>query len=152
MAKVVRAGDLVNFADGQIVAVILETDEHSIKVQFKHAGYITEHSPMRIIGQRLSALPVLTEQDVRDIEEIAIHHKFDYISVPGISSARDLQDIRMKFRDDNKLGILAKIDNLEAVHQFNGVIKYAEGVILVRNELAFELPAEKLIVAQKWMT
>ena len=58
----------------------------------------------------------------------------------------------MKFRDDNKLGILAKIDNLEAVHQFNGVIKYAEGVILVRNELAFELPAEKLMVAQKWMT
>jgi len=55
---------------------------------------------MRIVGQRLSALPVLTEQDIRDIDEIAIHHRFDYICVPGVSSARDLQDIKMKFRDD----------------------------------------------------
>lgn len=53
----------------------------------------------------------------------------------------------MKYKVEERLGILAKIDNLEAVHQFSGILKYADGVIIVRNELAFELPAEKLMIA-----
>jgi len=46
---------------------------------------------------------------------------------------------------------LAKIDNLEAVHQFEGILKYADGVVVLRNELSYELQPEKLMIAQKWM-
>lgn len=31
-------------------------------------------------------------------------------------------------------------------------MKCTDGVVLVRNELAFDLDAEKMVVAQKWMT
>ena len=31
------------------------------------------------------------------------------------------------------------------------ILKYADAVIIVRNELNFELPPDKLMVAQKWM-
>lgn len=46
-----------------------------------------------------------------------------------------------------KVGILAKIDTLEAVHQFEGILKYADGVIILRNELIMELEPEKLMIA-----
>lgn len=59
MCKILRGGDLVNFADGKIIAVVLEVIDANIKVQFKEAGYITENSSMRIVGNRLSGLPVL---------------------------------------------------------------------------------------------
>ena len=50
-----------------------------------------------------------------------------------------------------RLGIVAKIDNVEAIHQFKMILKYADAVIIVRNELTFELPPDKLMIAQKWM-
>ena len=65
---------------------------------------------------------------------------------------KDLQEIKYAKGDAGvNLGILAKIDNLEAVHQFEGILKYADGVVVLRNELSYELPPEKLMIAQKWM-
>ena len=83
---------------------------------------------------------------------IAATNKFDFISVPNITSVKDVQEIKYARTDaGSKIGILAKIDNLEAVHQFEGILKYADGVVVLRNELAYELPPEKLMLAQKWM-
>ena len=48
--------------------------------------------------------------------------------------------------------IIAKIDTIEAVQNFAGIIKQADGVVILRNELMLELEAEKLVLAQKWMT
>jgi len=48
--------------------------------------------------------------------------------------------------------IVAKIDTIEAVQNFAGIIKQADGVVILRNELMLELEAEKLVLAQKWMT
>lgn len=48
--------------------------------------------------------------------------------------------------------MVAKIDNIDAVHQFEGILKYADAIIVLRNELAWELSPEKLMLAQKWMT
>ena len=31
------------------------------------------------------------------------------------------------------------------------ILKYADAIVIVRNELAFELPPDKLMIAQKWM-
>jgi pyruvate kinase len=81
-----------------------------------------------------------------------VKQKLDFIAVPGIVSAKDLQEIRRQIHDDSKVAILAKIDSLEGVHNFEVILKYADGVVIVRNELAFEFQPEKLMVAQKWMT
>lgn len=47
--------------------------------------------------------------------------------------------------------LLARIDSIEAVQNFQGIIKQADGVIILRNELGMELDAEKLMLAQRWM-
>ena len=72
--------------------------------------------------------------------------------VPKVTSVKDVQEIKFARTDaGKKIGILAKVDNLEAVHQFEGIIKYADGVVVLRNELINELPPEKMMLAQKWM-
>ncbi len=62
-------------------------------------------------------MPILQNQDKDDIRRIAVEQKFDYILVPNITSVKDVQEIKYA-REDNgaRLGILAKIDNLEAIH------------------------------------
>lgn len=47
--------------------------------------------------------------------------------------------------------VFAKIDTVESLHNFEELIKAADGIILNRVELGLELPAEKLMLAQKWM-
>ena len=87
-----------------------------------------------------------------DIVKIAVKNHFDYICVPNVTSVKDVQEIRYARTDaGSRIGIIAKIDNLEAVHQFDGILKYADGVVVLRNELGIELAPEKLMLAQKWM-
>jgi len=38
------------------------------------------------------------------------------------------------------------------VHNFEAICKNADGIVILRNELALELEPEKLVIAQKWMT
>jgi pyruvate kinase len=71
-----------------------------IKIKFLDNGYITENSKLQVPGSRLKELPMLTHDDIVDIKEIALKHKFDFISIPGILSAKDLQEIRTLIRHD----------------------------------------------------
>lgn len=42
--------------------------------------------------------------------------------------------------EENKnVKIIAKIDTVDAVHNFENILKHADGVILLRNELGLEL-------------
>ena len=150
--RAVRPGDDISFCDGKMNAVVLEVEQEFFKVQFKHAGLLTGGGCVLIPGHRLAQIPILQPQDKDDILSIAVKNSFDYILVPKVTSVKDVQEIKFARTDaGKKIGILAKVDNLEAVHQFEGIIKYADGVVVLRNELIKELPPEKLMLAQKWM-
>lgn len=43
--------------------------------------------------------------------------------------------------------VFAKIDTLEALHNFEDLLSVADGVIINRVELGLELPPEKLMLA-----
>lgn len=152
LPKAVRPGDVVSFMDGQLTAVVLETVEDCVRIQFKDAGLLTKGGKLYIPGNRLSQLPILQAQDKEDILSIAVEGRFDYLCVPCVTSVKDVQEVKYaRSEQGSKLGIMARIDNLEAVHQFEGILKYVDGVVVLRNELALELPSEKLMIAQKWM-
>lgn len=46
---------------------------------------------------------------------------------------------------------MAKIDTIEALHNFEDLIRIVDGIVVNRSELGLELPAEKMMLAQKWM-
>ena len=135
-----RPGDIISFNDGELGAVVLEVSIDSVRVQFKEEGVIVPNKTIRIPGNRLSYLPILSQEDKDRIIELAVGFKMDYICVPNVTSVKDIQDVRTaRTRAGENIGIVVKIDNLEAVHQFEGILNYADAVILLRNELAFEL-------------
>ena len=43
--------------------------------------------------------------------------------------------------------MIARIDTMEAVHNFEGILKHADGVVLLRKNLAMEMEADKLVIA-----
>ena len=62
-----------------------------------------------------------------------------------------MANIRKTLGENGKaIQILPKVDTLESVQRFNEILAESDGVIFVRNELQWELSAEKLMLAQKW--
>lgn len=91
--------------------------------------------------------------DKINIKEIAGKYKFDYLVVPQVQSGRDIQEVKLMLGAElEHIQVVAKIDTREGVENFAGIIKQADGVVLLRNELAMEIEPEKLMIAQKWMT
>lgn len=78
--------------------------------------------------------------------------KCDYIAIPYAVRKRDITFVRdtLGFAGSH-IQLLAKIDTVESIHNFEELIKTADGVIINRVELGLEVNAEKMIIAQKWM-
>jgi len=83
----------------------------------------------------------------------AIKNKFDYVSIPYAVRKRDITTVKDTLGyAGSHIQLLAKIDTVESIHNFEELIKAADGVIINRVELGLEMHAEKLFLAQKWMT
>lgn len=72
----------------------------------------------------------------------------DFLAVPFVQSGEDIAGIRKTLGENGKsIHILAKIDQLESVQRFNEILDESDGAVFVRNELQWELSAEKLVLA-----
>ncbi len=68
--------------------------------------------------------------------------------LPTVQTGRDIQEVRLSLGADGKnIQVAAKIDTIEAVQNFVGIIKQADAVVILRNELTLELEPEKLMLA-----
>ena len=78
--------------------------------------------------------------------------KVDYIALPYAIRKRDIAQVRDALGSGAMhIQLLAKIDTVESIHNFEELIKSADGIIINRVELGLEMHAEKLMIAQKWM-
>lgn len=85
-----RPGDDVGFNNSTLNAVVLETEQDMIKIQFKNSGLLKGGCAMNIPGHRLAQLPILTPSDKDDIIEFAVKNNFDYICVPNVTQVKDV--------------------------------------------------------------
>lgn len=59
-----------------------------------------------------------------DIKDIATSHFFDFLVVPSVLAGRDIQEIKLALgADASNIQVIAKIDSLDAVQNFTGIIK-----------------------------
>ena len=149
VASVMREGDVVFLGDnGQVFGHVVETARTSFVLEIKSAGKVRSHSLVKIPGSRYQQLPVLTKEDKADIQEVAAKHKFDYIVIPTVQTGRDIQEVKLSLgADAKKIQVAAKIDTIEAVQNFVGILKQADAIVILRNELTLELEPEKLVLA-----
>ena len=90
----------------------------------------------------------MTQDDANDLKAISKMCFIDFIAVPLVSQGDDIASLRKKLGDNGKsIHILSKIDQLESIQRFNEILDESNGVIFVRNELEWDLSAEKLILA-----
>lgn len=76
-----------------------------------------------------------------------------YVAIPYTVRKRDITQVKEALGQayGAHVQLLAKIDTVESIHNFEELIKTADGIIINRVDLGLEMAAEKLMLAQKWM-
>lgn len=122
-------------------------------VEIKNNYILGEKKVMHLPGASLD-MNVLTDKDELDINEFAVKNNVDMIAISLIRTADNVETVRDLLKASptgENIKIIAKVENLEGLQNFEEILAAADGVMIMRQSLALELPPEKLIIAQKWM-
>ena len=120
-------------------------------MEIKVGGTLRSQCQLRFSGGKHNNLPLIPKEDILDLQEISKNVMIDFLAIPLSSTRLDIKKIRDTLGEFGKsIRLLAKIDSIHGVENFDELISEADGVIFVRNELHWEIPSEKLMIAQKW--
>lgn len=74
------------------------------------------------------------------------------IAVSFVRSADDIATVRKLLGNRGRqVKIIAKIENQEGLENFDQILEATDGVMVARGDLGMEIPAEKVLLAQKLM-
>lgn len=134
--------------DGLVEMTVIDVTTTDIVCKVKNNGYISNRKGVNIPGVHLS-MPYISDKDRADIL-FAIEHKFDFIAASFVRTAEDVLEIRkMLNKHHSQAKLIAKIENLQGVHNIDEIIKESDGIMIARGDMGVEIPYEELPAMQK---
>lgn len=147
----VEVGGTVLVDDGYLELTVLEKDEANKELVCKavNTHTIKNRRGINVPGAILN-MDFVSPKDKSDIE-LAAELGLDYIAASFVRRADDVLAIReiLKAKGNEKIQIIAKIENQEGVDNLDEIIEVADGVMVARGDLGVEVPAEEVPSIQK---
>lgn len=144
-------GSKVLIADGNIECKVLEVKEDGVKVRVMNDFELGERKNMNFPGCKVM-LPTITEKDENDIVNFAAKYDVDFIALSFTRSGFDIQECRRLLGEKaNNIKIIAKIENVEGLENFDEILKECDAVMVARGDLGMEIPPQKVFLAQKYI-
>ncbi len=146
--KEVQVGGFVLIDDGKKKLEIIDIKGNEVKCKVLLGGITKPRRGVNLPGAHLS-IASLTDKDKKDIA-FGLKNKVDFFAFSFVRRAADvleLREILSKAKSDAK--IIAKIEDQEAIENIDILIDLVDGVMIGRGDLAIEIGAEHMPVAQK---
>lgn len=145
----IKYDTVLKLSNGNVELQVLDKNEGFILCLVKKGGIVYEYSEIDIPNIRLKR-KFLTKYN-RDMIKFASEIGIDYIVLNSVSGQEDVLEINDLLINlgNNHLGILTEINNKFALEELEDIINTSEGVIISRDELALEVPIEKIPSIQK---
>ncbi|KAL4427589.1 hypothetical protein ABPG74_012980 [Tetrahymena malaccensis] len=90
---------------------------------------------------------VISAKDITDITN-ALNHDIDSICVSNVRTAEDIRVVK-RHCQSKQTKIIAKIQTLEGVQNYDEILKVSDAVLIARGYLTVHIPVEKLHFKQK---
>ncbi|MFB6468144.1 pyruvate kinase [Cytobacillus sp. Hz8] len=147
----IQIGSHILINDGEVELTVTDIDASTIKTIVKVGGIISSRKGVNVPGTTLS-LPAITEKDKQDIQFL-VDLKADYIACSFIRKASNIEDISefIKKITPHPPKLMAKIETLEAIHDFLNICKKSDAIMIARGDLGVELPYQWIPFLQKAM-
>ncbi len=144
-----KKGSVILVDDGLIRLKVKAIKGKDIFCEVLIGGKLTSHKGVNLPGITLR-IPTLTEKDKADLK-FGLKENIDFVALSFVRNAGDIRDLRRLMPKKNPPKIIAKIEKSEAVKNFNEILEETDGIMMARGDLAIEIGAEKVPVAQKEM-
>ncbi|KAL3274640.1 hypothetical protein HHI36_016020 [Cryptolaemus montrouzieri] len=119
-----------------------------IKCIVKKAGDLNSHVSVTLVNAPMEAPPI-NDEYMKNIE-FALQMQVDAIIMTTIVDERNVRLLQEKLQDEEKkMLIIAKIENTQAIENFDDIVKVADGIFVGSTELIGELPRQKIFLVQK---
>lgn len=144
----VKAGDTVLLDDGVIQLKVQDTGDTEVKCRVKVGGLLTEGRGLVVPGMRTSGSFITNS--LREHTLFAIGEKPDYLALSFVNRAEDVAEARAIIHNNGAdIPIIAKIEQGEAVSNFDSILAVSDGIMVARGDLGVDIPLEKVPLIQK---
>jgi pyruvate kinase len=149
ITKEIKKGEAVLVDDGKIRMVCTDVKGDEVICKVVNGGELKGRRGVNLPDTDLT-ISALTAKDKKDLE-FAVINDVDYVAFSFVRKASEAVELR-KILDKkglNNTKIIAKIETPQALKNFDEILAVVEGVMVARGDLAVEIPAEKVPLAQK---
>lgn len=146
LEKQIPAGTTILIDDGLIKLKVKEISGTELICDVIQGGMLKKSKTVNIPGVSIE-FPELSKKDYDDILA-AKKLGFDFVAASFVRTVRDVQAVK-KLTAGSNLKIIAKIEDMEGVTNFDNILAEVEGIMIARGDLGVEIPAEKVPNLQK---
>ncbi len=138
--------DEVYIDNGKVRTRVVEKNNGILRLLVMNDGEIGDGKGVNIPKKQLS-IPTLSKKDL-EIIEFAEEYDVDYLALSFTRSVQDVHTLEAK-ADRFEGTIIAKIENLEGVNNFEEILDKVECAMIARGDLGVEIRPEKVPLVQK---
>ena len=136
--------------DGKMSFEVLRIEKDNIVTKVLNNGKLSNRKSINIPNVIVD-MPYVSEVDKKDII-FGIQECVDYIAASFVRRKEDVLDIRKivdEYDTSGKIKIIAKIENTEGINKMDEIIEAADGIMVARGDMGFEVTFEQLQKIQK---
>lgn len=151
LPRQMKEGDYVLVDDGLMKFIVKETSDKELVCEALTTGKLSNHKGVNIPDKSLE-MEYLSETDKQDIL-FGIEKDVDYIAASFMRRRDDALRLKgfLKENGGESIKIIAKIENLEGINNFEDILEEVDGVMVARGDMGVEVDFEKLPGIQKQM-
>jgi pyruvate kinase len=144
-----KKGEHVLLDDGKVKLLITDIKGNEIICKVLNGAELKGRRGVNLPETDLT-ISALTAKDKKDIE-FGVKNDVDYVAFSFVRKASEAVELRNIL---NKKGmkhtkIIAKIETPQALKNFDEILEVVDGIMVARGDLAVEIPAQQVPLAQK---
>jgi len=148
LAQDVRPGFRILLADGAVQLLVERIDGEDVLCQVLNDGDLGERKGVNV-PEATMRLPSITAKDKADLE-FALGHGVEYIAQSFVRRSEDVRLCKSMIEwSQNHAHVIAKIEKPQALDDLEGILEFADGVMVARGDLGVELNPWQVPIAQK---
>ena len=148
LPRVVKPGSRLFLADGLVQLTVESVAGVETHCKVSVGGTLRSRNGVNLPGISLG-ISAFTDRD-RAFLEFALQQGVDAVSQSFVENAGDIEAVREAAAAAGKQAfIIAKIERLDALRNFDEILKASDGIMLARGDLGVEVPIEEMAVLQK---
>ncbi len=142
-------GQQVLIDDGSIVMTVESTTDTDIVCRVVEGGKVSNRKGVNIPNTHLN-MEYISPRDEADLL-FGIEQDVDFIAASFVRSKHDVIALRrfLDYHGGHDIRIIAKIENLEGVNNFEEILEHSDGIMVARGDMGVEVAFERLPGIQK---